>query len=235
VIAAATGRYELRLWIAGAVVVLAVHAGAAAMLFTWHDPISFGEPVDAIAIDLSAFATPQSDTVEDIAPGPLQQEAAPAPPPDKPKVDEKIDEKVDVPQAPVPPVAALPPPEPITPKPPTPAPVAPAPATTAPPRPRASQAQIRTWYSSIAVQIERHKSYPPTAQRRGETGIVELAFSIDREGHVLSSEIVKSSGYAALDQETLATVRRAQPFPVPPAGFDGERFNFNVPVKFNIR
>lgn len=234
-IAAAMGRYELRLWAAGALVMLGLHAVGAAMLFTRHDPVTFGEPVDAIAIDLSAFATAPSDTVEDIAPGPVQQEAAPAPPPDKPKVDEKVEEKVDVPQTPVPPVAALPPPEPIKPEPSTPAPVAPAPATTAPPRPRASPAQIRTWYGSIAMQIERNKSYPPSAQRRGEKGVVELAFAIDRDGHVLSSEVVKSSGYAALDQETLATVRRAQPFPLPPAGMDGDRFNFNVPVKFDIR
>jgi protein TonB len=235
VIARALGRFELPLWVASAAVVFGLHAGGAAMLFTWHDPVPFGEPVDAIAIDLSPFTTPPSDTVEDIAPGPLQQEAAPQPPPEKPKVEEKIEEKVDVPEAPVPPVAALPPPEPIKPQPPTPAPVAPAPATTAPPRPHASPAQIQTWYSSVAAQIERHKSYPPSAQRRGQTGVVELAFSIDREGHVLSSEVVKSSGYAALDQETLATVRRAQPFPAPPAGSDGERFNFNVPVRFNIR
>jgi protein TonB len=235
VIAAATGRYELRLWATCALVVLGLHAGAATMLYTWHDPVSFGEPIDAVAIDLSAFTTPQSDTVEDLAPGPLQQEAAAQPPQEKPKVEDKVDQQVDVPEAPVPPVAALPRPEPIDPKPPTPAPVAPAPVTTAPPRPHASPAQVRTWYSSIALQIERNKSYPPSAQRRGEKGVVELAFSIDRDGHVLSSEVVKSSGYPALDQETLATVRRAQPFPLPPADMDGDRFSFNVPVKFDIR
>jgi hypothetical protein len=38
-----------------------------------------------------------------------------------------------------------------------------------------------------------------------------------------------------LGADRRATVRRAQPFPVPPEGFDGERFSFNVPVKFNIR
>ncbi|HLH87654.1 MAG TPA: energy transducer TonB [Xanthobacteraceae bacterium] len=231
--AAATGRYEPWLWAAGAVLVLGLHAGAAAMLFTWHDPVNFGDGGNVVYLDL-VTETPPSDTVDDIAPGPLQQEAAPAPPPDKPKVEDKVDERVDVPPAPVPPVAALPP-EPIKSEPPTPVPVAPAPATTAPPRPHPSPAQIKKWYSSVAMQIERHKSYPASAQRRGETGVVELAFSIDREGHVLSSKIVKSSGYKALDEETLATVRRAQPFPVPPADMDGDKFNFNVPVRFKTR
>jgi protein TonB len=234
VTALALGRSELRLWTASAIVVLGLHAAAGAMLVTWHDPVPVGEPSDAVLIDLSPFTTPASDTVEDIAPGPLQQEAAAQPQPQKPKIEEKVDEKIDVPQSPVPPVAALPPPEPITPKP-APAPVAPAPLTTAPPRAHASAAQVRSWYSSIVQQLERHKSYPLAARRRGETGQVELAFSIDRAGHVLSSRVVKSSGYPVLDQESMTTVQRAAPFPTPPNGLDGVKFDFTVPVKFNIR
>jgi periplasmic protein TonB len=234
VTAQALGRSELRLWTASAIVVLGLHAAAGALLVTWHDPVAIGEPSDAVLIDLSPLTTPPSETVEDIAAGPLQQEAAAQPEPEKPKLEEKVEEKLDVPQAPVPPVAALPPPEPITPKP-APAPVAPAPLTTAPPRAHASAAQIRSWYSSIVQQLERHKSYPLAARRRGETGEVELAFSIDREGHVLSSKIVKSSGYAVLDQETMTTLQRAAPFPLAPNGLDGEKFDFTVPVKFNIR
>ena len=227
-------RSDLPIWIASAIVVLGLHAAGAAALFTWHDPVSFGVPSDAIVIDLAPYSPP-SETVEDIAPGPQQQEEAPPPPPKQEKVEEKI-EKVDVPPSPAPAVAALPPPEPPKPKDePTPMPVAPAPATTAPPRAHASKAEIESWKGSISKQLELHKSYPPFARAHGETGVVELAFSIDREGHVLSSRIVKSSGYAALDQETIATVRRAQPFPVPPTGVDGEKFDFTVPVKFNIR
>jgi protein TonB len=231
----ALDRFELRLWVASALVVLALHAVGAAALFTWHDPVAFGVPSDAIVIDLAPYSPP-SDTIEDIAPGPKQEEEAPAPPP-KENVEEKIEEKVDVPPSPAPAVAALPPPEPVEPKPPEPAPppVAPAPATTAPPRAHASRAQVDSWYGHIVTQLERHKSYPPVARERGETGVVQLAFSIDREGHVVSSRIVKSSGYAALDRETIATVRRAQPFPAPPAGIEGEKFDFTVPMKFNIR
>jgi outer membrane biosynthesis protein TonB len=31
------------------------------------------------------------------------------------------------------------------------------------------------------------------------------------------------------------TVRRAQPFPSPPANMAGETFEFTVPIRFNIR
>jgi protein TonB len=216
-------------------VVLGLHAAGAAMLLSWHDLVAVGEPSDAVAVDLAPFEPP-SDTVEDLPAGPKQEEAeAPPPPPKQDVVEQKQEEKVDVPPTPAPAVAALPPPEPVNPKPPEPVPVPPAPATTAPPRAHASRAQINKWYSGIVTQIERNKAYPRAAQERGETGVVQLAFSIDRQGRVVSSAIVKSSGYSALDQETMATVRRAQPFPAPPADLDGAKFDFTVPVKFNIR
>jgi protein TonB len=235
--AAAIDKLELRRWVASAIVVLGLHAAAAGLLLTWPDPIAVGEPSDAIVVDLAPFAPP-SDTVEDIAPGPKQQEEVELPPPEREKTEQKVEEKIEVPPAPVPPVAALPPPEPEDPKPPEPipTPVPPAPATTAPPRAQAAPpAAVKKWFSMIVDQIERHKAYPQAAAVRGEKGIVQLAFSIDRDGHVLSSDIVHSSGYAALDQETIATVRRAQPFPPPPPDLAGAKFEFTVPVKFNVK
>jgi protein TonB len=46
---------------------------------------------------------------------------------------------------------------------------------------------------------------------------------------------VRTSGFAALDQETIDTVRRAAPFPPPPENLSGETFDFTVPIRFNIR
>jgi protein TonB len=232
--AAALDGSDVRRWAVSAVVVLGLHAAAATMLLTWQDVVAVGEPSDAIVVDLAPFATPPSDTVEDLPMGPKQEEAEAPPPPKQEDVEQKPEEKIDVLPTPAPSVA-VPPPEPITPKPPEPSPVPAAPATTAPPPARASQAQISKWQRDIVTQLERHKAYPPAARERGEIGVVQLAFSIDRKGHLVSSAIVKSSGYTALDQETIATVRRAQPFPVPPAGIDGAKFDFTVPMKFNIR
>jgi protein TonB len=233
--AAAIDRGELGRWTASIIVVLGLHAAVAAALMTWRDPVTIGEPSDAIAVDLAPFATAPSDTMEDIPPGPKQQEAEATPPPEEHKVEQKQEEEVDVP--PVPSLAAVPPPDPVNPEPPKPVPTPepPAPATTAPPMARASQAQIRSWYSKIVTQLERHKSYPQAAKARDEKGVVQLAFSIDREGRVVSSAIMRSSGYPALDQETMATVRRAEPFPAPPHDLDGTKFDFTLPVKFNIR
>ena len=73
------------------------------------------------------------------------------------------------------------------------------------------------------MQVERHKGYPAAARARHETGTAELAFSIDRQGMVVASRVVRTSGSATLDQETIDTVKRAQPFPPPPQNVPGMR------------
>jgi protein TonB len=125
-------------------------------------------------------------------------------------------------------------------KPPDPVPM-PTPANTAPDLvTRAQQdarrlAGITRWDNEIAKLLEHNKRYPAEARARGEQGVAELAFSIDRQGRLLSSRIVKSSGVAALDEETLALVQRSQPFPLPPPEVPGAEIKFTVPVRFNIR
>ena len=93
---------------------------------------------------------------------------------------------------------------------------------------------VPTWKTQIVALLERNKRYPAAAQARGEKGTAQLAFSLDRQGRVMASRIVKSSGSAALDQETLELVRRAQPFPPPPAAMPGAHVDLTVPIRFNM-
>jgi hypothetical protein len=44
-----------------------------------------------------------------------------------------------------------------------------------------------------------------------------------------------SSGVTALDEEAVALLRRAQPFPQPPPEILGERVYLTVPIRFNLR
>jgi protein TonB len=101
------------------------------------------------------------------------------------------------------------------------------------PRPVQARAAVATWRNQIVTILEHNKRYPSEARARGEQGVTRLAFSIDSQGHLMSSRIVASSGSAALDAETLALVRRAQPFPPPPAELAGSEMT--VPVSFSIR
>ena len=95
-----------------------------------------------------------------------------------------------------------------------------------------SAAALARWELSLKARIEAVKRYPMEA--RGAKGVVRVLFRIDRTGHVRSSTITESSGSAALDAETLATIKRADPFPAPPAGTGDEMLAIRVPVEYKL-
>jgi protein TonB len=228
-------RADLRLWVASAAVILALHASAGLLLMTWQDPLTGDEGTEAIVVDLAPFTGPSADTKRDLAPGPEQQQAAPVPERQPKEPDQKVEEKVEPPPAVPNADVVLPKVTPKEPDRPKEQVMPPAPLTTAPTPPRPSAAQLTSWHRAIAIQLERHKNYPASAQTRHETGVATVAFTINREGRVVATRIIGSSGFASLDQETIATVQRAAPFPPPPANLAGPTFDFTVPIQFNIR
>jgi protein TonB len=94
---------------------------------------------------------------------------------------------------------------------------------------------LPNWTSQLVARLERYKRYPVAAQARGEHGVAQLAFSVDRNGRVHNARIVRSSGSALLDRATLALVRRAQPLPPPPAAVPGARIPVVVPIRYRNR
>jgi protein TonB len=92
----------------------------------------------------------------------------------------------------------------------------------------------RKWSSQIHAAILRNKRYPMSARANGQHGVAQVFFSVDRQGHVTESRITHSSGVAALDEEALAVVRRAQPFSVPPVEL-GDRVTVDVPISFTLK
>jgi protein TonB len=101
-------------------------------------------------------------------------------------------------------------------------------------RPSNSKA-VQAWQRQIMGLLERNRRYPPGAQSRRQQGVVQVSFSLDRQGRVVESRLVRSSGVAALDEEAIALVRRAQPFPALPREVPGERVDLSVPVRFSLR
>src|SRR5262249_27100223 len=63
---------------------------------------------------------------------------------------------------------------------------------------------IATWERSLSNRLDSKKSYPPRAH--GAKGTAQVMFRIDRNGHVVDSRIVRSSGSAVLDEDALATL-----------------------------
>ena len=101
------------------------------------------------------------------------------------------------------------------------------PAETPSPRPSAA---IANWQQALVTRLVRFQRYP--TQAGGAMGVVSLRFSIDRQGRLVDSRIVKSSGSAVLDAEAQALVKRASPFPAPPADVPDPGLSFVVPVRF---
>ena len=254
---------DLRRWtICGAVIVLA-HGAIAAGTINWREEIEAAEPAAAIVIEFAPVpvAPPMPET--NIAPGPEQvmSEASPATPIEQVEQKQKTPEKVasrpveepppKIKPAPHPDVALEPPRQeratqrpqnPRTPAPTTSAPQALPERSAAVPAapmqgrvtPNTSNA-VPTWKTHILALLERHKRYPEIAQSRRQQGIAQVFFSLDRQGRVIDSRVVRSSGASVLDEEALALLRRAQPFPAPPRELPGEHVDLTVPIRFNLK
>lgn len=83
----------------------------------------------------------------------------------------------------------------------------------------------------VAARLARFKRFPPEARRRREHGSAIVSFTIDGAGHVTSVQLVRGTGFAALDHEVQAMVKRASPFPPPPRGAE---MSFSAPVNFHL-
>ena len=91
------------------------------------------------------------------------------------------------------------------------------------------------WTKEIVAALERNKAYPDAAKSRGERGVAQVFFSLDRQGNLVSSRILRSSGSELLDQEALDVIRRSEPFPPPPSELQGQAINLTVPIFFSLK
>ena len=81
--------------------------------------------------------------------------------------------------------------------------------------------------NTIRAAIERAKSYPPLARRRGLEGTVTAEFTISAKGYPENIRIVRSSGHEILDSAAKKTILRASPFP-------SVKGSLEVPITFRI-
>ncbi|MDI2113238.1 energy transducer TonB [Commensalibacter nepenthis] len=91
-----------------------------------------------------------------------------------------------------------------------------------------------TWQGNVLAKLERLKRYPADAQSDKQEGSATIKIAINRQGHVLSSKLVKSSGYSLLDKEAVALAYRADPLPAVPEGIKGNNVTINVPIEFHL-
>jgi periplasmic protein TonB len=205
---------DLRRWAIAAAIVFAVHVGAVGGYVLFHQPDEIGDDTSPVAIDLA----PSDDTID-------QPEIAPVP--------EEQPKQVEEPPPPEPSQAVVAPPEepkpqPIEqPKPPSPA---------VPARVKGGAPRVESsWQTALVRHLQQYKRYPSEAQSRGEEGVVQLSFTVDRTGHVLNREIVRSSGHRELDNEVMSMIERAQPLPPFPATMPQAKLELTVPIRFSLQ
>lgn len=248
-------RPELVRWSICAAVVIAAHGLVAfALTARWDDAeVAAGAPVVAIELAPQAMAPPAPP--RDLAPGPLieteSQDRVVEEARDKHEEQEKerVVEEMSAPDPEVKMPRANPKPEeePVEDKPAT-EPVEAAPMPTAPQAApsraariaasavgqtpvRPTRAAIASWQRLLLAQLERHKRYP--SQARGKVGEARLEFTIDRDGNVLTSRVVHSSGSEALDAAALTLIKSAAPMPIPPAGLPDDLLSVIVPIVYH--
>jgi periplasmic protein TonB len=219
-------------WAVAGTLVVAVHAALLAGYLFWRTPEQPpGDNTEEISIELDPIDS-TADAKLNVAPAPeamIEQKATPPTPP-KPVEPQKITPpppEPDVTTADVAPPEVKPPEKVEEPKP-------PAPITAAPIKGGAPQVP-RSYETLLMRRLQQLKRYPDRAHERGEQGVALLEFLLNRDGHVLSRKIVHSSGHAALDDEALAMIERAQPLPAFPPSMTRNEYSFTVPIRFSLR
>src|SRR5262249_16970880 len=183
-------------------------AGAAALLARLGEDSDLVANAPVVMVELAPVSVSPNVTPNELPPGPEQSEAEPEPEPEKPV------EKLDLPfERQAEPIAVTLPPKPIEkPKENKPkqkhASLSSTPSTAdrkaeraVAPMPGAASRNsdaVPNWKSQLVARLERYKRYPSEAQSRGEYGVAQLAFSVDRSGGVHNARIVRSSGSSIL-------------------------------------
>ncbi len=86
------------------------------------------------------------------------------------------------------------------------------------------------WVGEIVARIEDRKPFSARPFKQPMT--VNIGFVVGRDGHVISKDVVHSSGDAALDKAAMAVLDHAAPFPPMPAAIADDSLAFTVPLRF---
>ncbi len=199
-------------------------------LLAWQAVQPMIAPPAVAVFDVAPPAAPDQP-VEEVPEGPRQVEQQAR----KPKEQVERPEPPRIVVLPPSPVAipAPPPAEPVQAADPVPETTAPK-SLPAPPANRVSNNAKATWEGLLLAHLEKYRRYPGASRSRREQGVVHVRFRMNRQGQVLSASVIQSSGFPALDQAALDTLRRAQPLPAIPEDKPDE-LTLTIPVEFFLR
>ena len=98
----------------------------------------------------------------------------------------------------------------------------------------ADEAMLR-YQDMVKQRIEEVKRYPGWAKKQGIEGIAHLEFVILANGRGQEIKLIRSSGSKILDQEAIATIQRASPFPPLPKEIASSSIQMEVSLVFTLK
>lgn len=92
------------------------------------------------------------------------------------------------------------------------------------------------WRNRLQGHLMGFKRYPPIAKKQRQQGTATIRFVVNKQGDVLSAQLINSSGVAILDHEALALIKRAQPLPKPPTELLSHgQITLALPISFDLK
>ena len=88
------------------------------------------------------------------------------------------------------------------------------------------------YFKKTIAQANKFVRYPDRAQRYQQEGYIRVKISVNRQGEVLSSQILEASQYPLLNKAALKAITSASPFPVLPGLIDGSHYELTLPFNF---
>jgi TonB family protein len=93
---------------------------------------------------------------------------------------------------------------------------------------------IKSYLSLVGSKISREKSYPEESRRAGHQGKVKVEFTVLKNGEVNNIRFLIKTHYDLLNQEAMASIKRAAPFPKFPDSIKKEKLIVIVPHNFML-
>lgn len=82
--------------------------------------------------------------------------------------------------------------------------------------------------------FDQRKTYPTAARTLGQTGQVEVAFQIKKDGTISEVTIVTPSGFERLNQAALLLVQNAKSFKPLPSELGMDTWKLSVPIRYEL-
>jgi len=92
----------------------------------------------------------------------------------------------------------------------------------------------KDYLTALHREIERHKTYPAQARRRGLEGEVRVGFVVECDGSISRVEVVGSSGSNLLDEAAAATLQQIRRLPPLPDSLRLARLRLELPMVFRL-